>query len=155
MVHLRTVNKQTLAYIDTETSEVIKEEVKEHKILVDEEKSFFFTYAKAISVYKNLNGTEIKVISWIMANAPLNNNVVALTKSIKEKIAKEMEISYASVNCSIRPLVNKDVLIKEGSVRSATYIINPEFYWKGAIANRKRALMYKLEIEFYPSRAKT
>lgn len=155
MAHLKTVNKQTFAYIDIETDELIDEQVKEHKIVVNEEKEFFFTYAKAISIYKDLSGTEIKVISWIMANAPLNNNVVALTKSIKEKIAQEMEISIASVNCSIKPLVTKEVLIKEGSVRSATYLINPEFYWKGAIANRKRALKCKLELDFYPGIDKT
>jgi hypothetical protein len=101
-----------------------------------------------VGLYKDLTGVQIKVLSWLIINqTSYNTNLVAITKHIKKMISNDMNISESAVSNCIKPLIVKDILLRQGSARSATYIINPKYYWKGTRDGRKANLKFTLTLE--------
>jgi len=146
---LKTVHSEVTNTVDTDTGEVIDTTIKTDKIVVDSKEAFFITYARVLGLYKDLSGVQIKVLSWLILNqTSFNSNRVTVTKVIKELISEQMCISFSAVNNSIKPLVDKGVLIRQGSARSATYLINPLYYWKGDLGERKKELKFLLEVTY-------
>lgn len=145
-LHTIVTSKDTI--IDHETGEVIKENINYKRILLKTKEDFFYTYSSVIGLYKDLSGAEIKILSWLMLNqSNLGNNLIIINKYVKEKISIDMGISIYTVKNSVKPLVEKGFLIKEGSMRSGTYLINPEYYWKGDYASRTKTLRLMLEVK--------
>jgi len=145
--YLKTNKMVATNYVDAETGEVVGVDVKKETILVSTKEQFFITYARMVGMYKELSGVQIKMLSWLIINqTAYNSNRVTITGEIKKIISREMSISLSAVNNAILPLVKKNILIREGGPRSATYIINPEYYWKGDLKERNKSLKFVLEI---------
>ncbi len=118
--------------------------------LVENEKDFYITYCKVLGLLKDLGLGEIKTLSWLVSNSSFNNNMVVVTSGVKKKIAEEMGISANTVNNALGPLVEKEILYRDtdsGNRRDGIYYINPEYYWKGSLAERKKMLRIALELK--------
>lgn len=145
--YLRTIDKGKDTVI-SEDGEVLDVQNKVDYIVVDGDEQFFYTYASIVGRYKELSGAHIKVLSWLLINqTSYNNNMVTITKHIKKLIADQMGLSESAVNNCIKPLITKDILIRQGSQRSATYIVNPKYYWKGTRDGRKQGLKFTLTLQ--------
>ena len=119
-------------------------DVKNQKIVIDDKEQFTFMYASIIGVMKDLNGGDIKLLSYCSMRSETNSNRIALVKPIIQEIADTFEISVSSVKNSIVVLKNKDILIPLGS---GVYRINPKYYWRGTLNQRLKTMKYILEIE--------
>ena len=133
-------------YIDIETGEIIDQdkEIKHHKILVDDKESFFWTYLSILKVLDDLDKVSIKVLYFCNMHSQWNTNKIALTKPILKDIEIMFDIKYQTIRNSISKLKKLGVLIDLGS---ATYRINPRYYWKGDTQQRTKNMQYILEIE--------
>lgn len=130
----------------SEEGELLSTEIdtKIHKIVVDDKEQFTFMYASIIGVMKDLNGGDIKLLSYCAMRSEANTNRITLVKPIIQEIADDFEISISSVKNSIVALKNKDILISLGS---GVYRINPKYYWRGTMNQRLKTMKYVLEIE--------
>lgn len=133
-------------YFNEETGEITNQEinVKHHKIIIADKESFALQYSEIIGKMKNLNGNDIKLLAYCSLNAEHNTNRIALTKPICEEIFEGLEIPYQSIRNSAAKLVKEKVLIPLGS---ATYRVNPKYYWRGNSNERLKTMKYILEIE--------
>lgn len=135
-------------FFDTETGEQIGEKTIDY--LVENEKDFYITYCKVLGLMGDMKLGEMKTLAWLVSNSHFNNNMVVVTSGVKEKIAKEMEISVSAVNNSLQPLVSKGILYRDsdkGGRRDGVYYINPEYYWKGNISERNKVLKVVLGMQ--------
>lgn len=142
------LTKITERTIDTDTGEVIDE--KSLQYLAENEKEFYITYCKVLGLFKDMKLGEIKTLAWLVSNSHFNNNMVVVTSGVKKKISNEMDISIGSVNNSLTPLVKKGILYRDADSserRDGVYYINPEYYWKGDLKERKKALRIVLGVK--------
>jgi predicted transcriptional regulator len=145
-LHTIATSKNTV--IDSDTGEVLKENTSYKHILLRTKEEFFFTYSSVIGLYKNLSGSEIKILTWLIMNqSNVSNNLVIINKYIREKISIDMGIGESTIKNSIKPLMEKGLLIKQGGKRSASYFINPKYYWKGDYKMRTKSLKMMLELK--------
>lgn len=128
---------------DGELLEVDKE-VKKHKIVVGDNKTFSMMYNTIIGLYDGLDKVAIKILTWCGVNAQHNTNIVNLTKPMCNLISKEYDLSYHTIKNAISRLAKKKALFALGS---GTYRVNPKYYWKGSIDTRRKTMKYILEVE--------
>lgn len=122
----------------------VSEEIKKHKIVVGDNKSFSMVYNTIIGLYDGLDKVAIKILTWCGINAQHNTNVVNLTKPMCTLITKEYGLSYNTIKNAISRLAKKKALFPLGS---GTYRVNPKYYWKGSVDSRRRTMKYILEVE--------
>jgi predicted transcriptional regulator len=150
MSHLRTVETATVTTIDEEGT-VLDVETKRKRIVVHSAEQYFATFSKIVGVLKDLNGSDVKVMTYIIMNAPIGSNFVCIGKAYKEQIAKEIGIAEETVRKSLLSLANNKILIRNKEhQRSGCYHINPEYYWKGDMAGRNSAMKWLLELNYLP-----
>lgn len=133
-------------YLDSETGEIIEQstEIKHHKIVVDSDESFFWTYNALLSILQDLTKTEIKLLQYACLNAQWNKNIVSFGKPVCEDIKKSYDISYQTVKDTVSSLKTKNIFIPLGS---GYYRINPRYYWRGNSSERKKTMKFILEVE--------
>lgn len=134
-------------YIDRESGELLDQstDVKHTKILVTSEEQFAFVYSDIISAMEGLSTPTKALLTYISLKANINTNEITLVKHKIEELSAEAGIAVSTIKKSITDLVKKSILIKQGS---GVYLINPKYYWRGTINNRKKSLKYVLELEF-------
>jgi hypothetical protein len=133
-------------FIDTDSGEVldIDMETKHHKIIVDDKESFFWTYLSVLSLIDDLDKVSFKVLFYCVFHCQWNTNMVALTKPVLKDMELKVGIQYQTARNSISKLKKLGILIDLGS---ATYRINPRYYWKGNSEDRLKTMKYVLELE--------
>lgn len=133
-------------FIDVETGEVIDQsvEIKHHKKVVDDKESFYWTYLSVMSLLDDIDKTSFKLLFYCVHNCQWNTNVISLTKPILKDIESKLGLKYQTCRNAISKLKKLGVFIDLGS---ATYRINPRYYWKGETKERLKTMKYILEIE--------
>lgn len=164
LLQLQTANAEDLELLavidgDKNTEKHLHELFKNHKLkgewfeLVDEIKTFFnvlgqecffYTYPDALALIDDLDKVSIKVLYYCNINAQWNTNMIALTKPVLLDIEKKIGLKYQTVRNAISKLKKLNILIDLGS---ATYRINPRYYWKGNSSDRLKTMKYVLEVE--------
>lgn len=119
--------------------------------ILNESIKTFFGVADSTIIYESLIPILGKLALSTQALMPYllfkadNLNRITLVKHKIEELSKEASLAVSTIKKSITDLVKKDILIKRGS---GVYLINPKYYWRGTINNRKKSLKYILELEF-------
>lgn len=133
-------------YFDSATGELIEVdvEVKEHKIIIDNEPEFSMVFAKIIGLIDGLDNTSIKVLMWGIVNCNYNTNIVSFTRPMCDMISKEYNLKYGSIKNAVSKLAQQKVLLSMGS---GMYRINPRYAWKGGSSERKKTMQYVLTVE--------
>lgn len=144
--YLKTVTTDTESILDEQTGEIIEKIVRNRKILVNNKEQFLILYAQIEGVLNILTFAELKIMIWLLLHQANQNGMVYLVKSVKLEIAEYKSISLSAVNNLLSKLIKKGMLISRGA-RSATYLINPAYMWKGALDVRNKHLKYVLELE--------
>lgn len=101
-------------------------------------------YPDVLGLLDELDKVSIKVLTHCSLICTPNTNMVALTLPFIQQIAKSSKLSVQTIRNSIVKLSKKNALIPMGS---ATYRINPRYYWKGNSSERKKTMEYILRIE--------
>jgi len=145
--HLRTIYSEAFVTqnVDTETGELLEPtvEVKEHKILVHDEKEFLQLYYSLTGLLDKMSLSESKLLFHLCFDCD-HENKIALPKGIKEGLAKRSGLHLQTVNNCLTSLTNKTILIR---IATGLYRINPRYVWKKSQGERDRMLKYILEVE--------
>jgi len=133
-------------YLDSETGEIIEttQDIKHHKIIVEDKESFAIQYSNILGALKKLTGRDIKLLTYCSLNAEQNTNRINLTKPILEEISELFDSTYDGLRQSIVFLKKQNILIPLGS---GTYRINPRYYWRGNLGERLKTMKFVLEVE--------
>ena len=144
---VKIISKSKMDISDKKTGEIIatdKEIVKTEHLVYDKGDTFFQSYSQIVGLYKNLNGSDIKVLTFCMVNINYNLNVITLNKFMINEISTTFNIKPQTIRNSISSLKKKNVLIPEGA---GSYRMNPQYFWKGKSNDRKQNMKFILEME--------
>lgn len=107
---------------------------------------FIKVYLKDISGYLGLDSiTHYKVLAEIWRKADYETNQIILIKSIKEEIAKQINLVIQTVNNAIIQLHKKGLLIRKNK---STYILNPNIFFKGDEIQRANVIQKVFDYKF-------
>lgn len=139
--------------VDTITGEVLSQtEEKEitSQAIGESEPDFIKLYLNRLAKIQGLNNSQASVLFEIAKKMPWASDAdqdIVLNAYIKEKIAKKLKVTMQYIKDTIAKLVKDGMLIRQGTPRSATYIINPLYIAKGKWEDIKKL---QLKISFSP-----
>lgn len=143
--YLKTVYREVLQEVDTETGEVIDVVHDTKKIVVNTKEKFFTVYSHIIASLADLTGNDIKLITYIMFKKVNDDGEFANTAEFRESAAKHIGVSPATISRCIAHLVEQRIVFK--TKNRITYEINPIYFWKGEMSLRKQKVKLLLELE--------
>lgn len=118
------------------------------------QEEFIQLYLTMHSGYLKLKGDVEHKIMYFMwrdavqrTNDPVNR--VIINKAVKEEWVELTGFKIQSINNAINSLVKKELLISE---KRTMYILNPRYFFKGALADRIKAIdiVFKYKVEDKP-----
>jgi len=112
--------------IDYDTGE-IKEENTTRIIKIPKEDNYIKVYIKTIGLLHNLPNSADKILFELLKYVNYDNEII-INKSVKENIAKRLELSLSRINMYISNLHKKKFLIRKNR---GVYILNPFVFGKG------------------------
>lgn len=91
----------------------------------------------------NLNGEQFKVLMMLLADLDYENYI----QVAQADIAEALGMQKTNVSRSVKSLIDLGVMLEGPKIgRSKTYRLNPQFGWKGTVANHKKALKNGLSV---------
>jgi hypothetical protein len=134
-------------YIDSETNEIIETDIqiKHQHIVVENSCSFVMEFVEIMGLKAGLDSATIKVLTWCVHNTVYNKNIVTITKFQCNEITELFGIKYQSIHNSLTTLKRKKILIPTGI--KCSYRVNPRYYWRGELNERKKVMQFILTVE--------
>lgn len=128
------VKQEVTREIDVETGELLSEIAKQtiiHK--PEQEPEFLKVYLHTLSLIHGLEGKQGQIMLAIASRMTYasKSQVAIINSYVKSEIAKEVNCSISYISNTITVLVQKGLLIRQGSVRSGAYIVNPLYIARG------------------------
>lgn len=140
--------------VDAVTGEIINETLEDSvttlKIKSSQPEEFWLIYASCINLFLGLEGKfkpsniAKDILFWILAKYPGVYNKIAITKDLKEDIAKDLGYSLGAICNNINSLVKTELLLKEGR---SLFRVNPKYVWRGYAKDRKMLLNFNVEYD--------
>ena len=130
------IQKTHTTNTNPETGEII-ETTKEQTIRFPKTEDFVMTFTKELGFMKNLSKGEILLVFGFLKIVNRDNELI-LNKSIKERIAKEFDLSVKSINPLISNLAKKGVIINK---ERGIYLLNTFLFGKGSWGDIKELRM--------------
>lgn len=130
------------SYIDTETGEILGQEVNTFNILADTREHFWLMYSSMVLVMKASSDVKMKLFAALLERYS-NGQEFSMNKSLKEKIAKETGCKARSLDVAFTDLVRKDVIVK---IAPFLYMVNPLHVFKGSREKRNSTLKAVLKL---------
>jgi hypothetical protein len=111
---------------------------------------FIRIYLEDIGGLLKLTDGEIKILQCIWQICEFNTGKVVLVSSVKKDIEEILEkngsgIKVRSIGNIISSLTKKNILIPVPE-RTATYLLNPQYFWKGE--ELERGKVFRLILEY-------
>lgn len=145
----------TKIILDSETGEIIQQEVSTKVIKRVAQEDFIQVYLEDLAALLNITAlSEIRVLMvlWRMASFNKENdkqgNRVVLVKPIKEEIATELNLTSGTIDNILRKLLNKKLIIK---VDRTIYTLNPQYFFKGYMKDRLKVVKTIIEYHITPN----
>jgi len=92
---------------------------------------------------KTLTGEQFKVLMILLADLDYENYI----QVAQADIAESLDMQKTNVSRSVKVLLDLGVILLGPKVgRSHSYRLNPQFGWKGTVANHRRALKNGLSV---------
>lgn len=135
-------------YIDTETGEVTTIESSKVIRRAIKEDAFYMTFIEFISPFiDNLRTCDNarRVLTWLCMHAEFNTGKVSLTTGTRAILCKELNISSNTLTNNLKKLKEANLINGE----KGNFVINPQIFWKGDLATRKKLLEdSEIQIKF-------
>ena len=114
---------------------------------------FIRVYLEDIAGLIRLSDGEMKLLQAIWEISEYNTNKVVLSSAVKKDIEEKMlangkAIKVRSMNNIISKLSKRRILIPIPD-RTAMYILNPKYFWKGEEIERGKTFKITLQYETY------
>lgn len=135
---IKKVQTQVENYIDSETGEVLEQNIKTIKVVVNKDE-FFLAYAGMCDVLlnKKLSKCDVELYAYLLKQCS-EGREFTINAYTKEQAAKYTGRNPTSYNNSTRSLLKHGLIYK---VANRTYKINPEYAFKGSSKNRNKAVI--------------
>lgn len=130
----------------SEEGVILNNDVDKHTFITDSKEQFFIGYLSLLGVFKNLNGSEIKVYAYFLEKYS-SEAMICINDTLRKQISLETGVKQNTINNCLTKLSdvkeNHPLLAKLGK---GTYQINPRYAFKGSTKNRDKALKAIIEI---------
>jgi hypothetical protein len=155
--YLKKVQTEFVPALDTDG--VVYDARKETKVFISGDEEFSFWFSHLTPFFKKAKCiSDVKLLYWISLNIPYNGNRICLNKVFKNEIENKFCISQTSINRSISFLKSLNIIIPyPNAERSATYLVNPCFIWRGGKGKRQKQqemILYMIEENNLPEKEK-
>lgn len=133
--------------IDSDTGEILNEEVTINKFIANSREEFFIGYVTLLSVLKDISGPAIKVYAYLLMNYKPGTFIginKPLKKLILEFIGSSANVTTGIDNC-LSELTKNKLLFKPEDQRGG-YYLNPRYAFKGSTHDRNQSLKAIIEL---------
>lgn len=130
--------------IDVETGESIK--IDSQKIFTEKVNpdKFYMTFIDYIApLYQLRSEVARRMLDWMCEHAIFNTGIVDLSTSKRQQMCTELGLANNQVTNNLKKL--KDLNLISGD--KGSFIINPEIFWKGELAVRKKELLENKDLK--------
>jgi len=127
--------------VDSETGEILSENVQKHTYLANTKEDFLLLYSSVLGIFNRMEQTEIRVFSFLLQYA--DGTKFAISKPIRLEIAKVTDLNERTVYNTIKSLVDKNLVAK---LPTGAYQVNPRYAFKGSTTNRNQELKAIIEL---------
>lgn len=133
------------SYIDSETGEIIYENINTFQCLVNDREQFWLMYSSMVLIMKDSSDVKMKLFAALLERYS-DGQEFSMNKSLKEKIALESGCKARSLDVAFTELIRKSVIIR---IAPHLYVVNPLHVFKGSRDKRNKALkaVIKLKIK--------
>lgn len=123
--------EQNTTHIDNLTGEIMHSEtVVSYEKKLSTEPPYIKLYTTDLGSLCGLTSAGIKVLLPLVSLANYDGEI-SLSRGLKDRIAKQLDVSLGLVNNAITDLVKKDVILRIGSEGSGLYELNPNYFARG------------------------
>ena len=130
------------SFIDSDTGQILGEEVNKFQCLVDTKEQFYLMYSSMVLVLKGSTDVKMKLFAALLERYS-NGQEFSMNRSLKEKIAKETGCQARSLDVAFTELIRKDIIIR---IAPYLYVVNPLHVFQGSRDKRNRALKAIIKI---------
>lgn len=139
--HLKTNYTEVTTIVDSETGEILDQEIKEHQYLANSKEEFFMGYSALIGVFMNMNQAEIRIFGYCLRFA--KGVKFDISKKMRISMAKEININERTIHNTLPSLLDKKLLFVHSD---GLYQINPRYAYRGSTNERNQALQTVLKL---------
>ena len=143
---LKTSFVEKTNYIATETGELIKTDLKKHTFIANSKEQFFIGYVSLLGIFRNLNGSEIKVYAYLLEKYN-SESPISINDTVRKLISKATGVKEGTINNCLCKLSDSSetspLLAKLGK---GTYQLNPRYAFKGSTKDRNNSLKTLIEL---------
>ena len=130
--------------IDVTTGEVIKMDSQKTFTEKVNPEHFYMTFIDYIApLYQLRSEVARRMLDWMCENATVNTGVVDLSTFKRQQMCNELGLANNQVTNNLKKL--KDLNLISGD--KGNFIINPEIFWKGELAVRKKELLENKDLQ--------
>ena len=131
------------SYIDSETGEIIYENINTFQCLANNTEQFWLMYSSMVLVLKGSSDVKMKLFAALLERYS-NGQEFSMNKSLKEKIALESGCQPRSLDVAFTELVRKDIIVR---IAPHLYVVNPLHVFKGSRDKRNKALKAVIKLK--------
>jgi predicted transcriptional regulator len=124
---MRYINKKTTQITTNPQTGEIVETLNEETVRAGKQPAFIMVFLKDLGKMENLTRAENTVL-WRLFQIIDNQNIISITRGIKDTIADEENLKRGSMNTFIANLKKKKMLVEESKGR---YHLNPYLFGRG------------------------
>lgn len=132
------------SYIDTETGEIIHENINTFQCLTNSTEQFWLMYSSMVLVMKGSSDVKMKLFAALLERYS-NGQEFSMNRSLKEKIASETGCQPRSLDVAFTTLIRNDVIVR---IAPHLYMVNPLHVFKGSRDSRNKALEAVIKLRF-------
>ena len=138
MESIKTIKKDIITEVDSETGELLDVSINEHKIVMGQDK-FTLVYANFWNniMESNLSASDIELLAYLISNYS-DGTPFSISLPIKTDISKSTGKSPSSYDRTTKKLLDAKFIY---SVGGRTYKLNPRYAFQGSSKNRKKAII--------------
>lgn len=130
--------------IDVTTGEVIKMDSQKTFTEKVNPEHFYMTFIDYIApLYQLRSEVARRMLDWMCEHATFNTGVVDLSTFKRQQMCNELGLANNQVTNNLKKL--KDLNLISGD--KGNFIINPEIFWKGELAVRKKELLENKDLQ--------
>lgn len=143
---LKTVITEKNNYVSEETGEILETSIKKHSFIANSKEQFFIGYVSILGMFKNLNGSEIKVYAYILEKYT-NDSLICINDTLRKAICADTGVKEGTINnCLTRLSDDSEESPLLAKLGKGTYKINPRYAFKGSTKDRNGSLKALIEL---------
>lgn len=93
--------------VDSQTGEILDQDIKNHKYLANSKKEFFLIYSTLIGVFQKISTAEVRVYAFLLKDYRVNTKIV-INEIIRNDIVNRTKLKPGSINNTFKRLTSRE-----------------------------------------------